>query len=71
MKNNTTLINSLLSIYEINTHYKNIGLVFIAIAFKNQCIFRKFNFNLNRDLNRKISCYAALNILRKMIQNEC
>ena len=27
MKNNTTLINSLLSIYEINTHYKNIGLV--------------------------------------------
>ena len=27
MKNNTTLINSLLSTYEINTHYKNIALV--------------------------------------------
>ena len=49
---------------------KNIGLVFIAIAFKNQCIFRRFNFNLSRDLNRKTSCYAALNIIRKMIQNE-
>ena len=27
MKNNTTLINSLLSTYKINTHYKNIALV--------------------------------------------
>ena len=46
---------------------KDVGLVYIAIAFKNKCISKKFNFNLNRDLNRKLSCYAALNMLRKII----
>lgn len=47
---------------------KKVGLVHIAIAFKNQCISKQFNFNLNRDLNRKLSCYTALNIIRKKIE---
>ena len=50
-----------------NSNDKNIGLVYIGIAFKDQCIVRKFNFNLNRDLNRKMSCYVALNIIKKII----
>ena len=47
---------------------KDIGLVFIAIAFKNECLYKEINFNLNRDLNRKSSCYAALNMIRKTIE---
>ena len=50
-----------------NLDDKNIGLVYIGIAFKNKCISKKFNFNLNRDLNRKLSCYTALNMVRKII----
>jgi len=46
---------------------KEIGLVYIGISFKNKCISRSFNFNLNRELNRKFSCYAALNMIRKLI----
>ena len=49
---------------------KGIGLVYIGIAFKNECVSKKFNFNLNRDLNRKISCYAALNMIRKKINEK-
>ena len=47
---------------------KDVGLVYIALAFKNICICKKFNFNLNRDLNRKLSCYTALNMIRKVIE---
>tara|TARA_Y100000994_G_C15675591_1_gene435580 strand:+ start:153 stop:1370 length:1218 start_codon:yes stop_codon:yes gene_type:complete len=47
---------------------KDVGLVYIALAFKNTCICKKFNFNLNRDLNRKLSCYTALNMIRKVIE---
>jgi len=44
MKNNTTLINSLLSTYEINTHYKNIALILfgtllLAVSSKIQVPF--------------------------------
>ena len=47
---------------------KDVGLVYIALAFKNICICKKINFNLNRDLNRKLSCYTALNMIRKVIE---
>ena len=46
---------------------KDVGLVYIGISFKNKCISKRFNFNLNRSLNRKISCYTALNMIRKVI----
>ena len=49
------------------TKDKKVGLVYIGISFKNKCISRSFNFNLNRELNRKFSCYAALNMIRKII----
>ena len=44
MKNNTTLINSLLSTYEIKTHYKNIALILfgtllLAVSSKIQVPF--------------------------------
>ncbi len=44
MKNNTTLINSLLSTYEINTHYKNsalilFGTLLLAVSSKIQVPF--------------------------------
>ena len=48
---------------------KNVGLVYIGIAYKNECICKQFNFNLTRDLNRKISCYTALNMIRKIIND--
>ena len=46
---------------------KDVGLVYFGISFKDMFISRKFNFNLNRDMNRKFACYAALNIVRKTI----
>ena len=46
---------------------KEVGLVYFGISFKDMFISRKFNFNLNRDMNRKFACYAALNIVRKTI----
>ena len=49
---------------------KDIGLVYIGIDFKNECISKKFNFNLTRNLNRKISCYTALNMIRKKINEQ-
>ena len=48
---------------------KKVGLVYIGICYKNICIAKKFNFNLNRDMNRKITCYVALNIIRKIIND--
>ena len=49
---------------------KDIGLFYIGIDFKSECISKKFNFNLTRDLNRKISCYIALNMIRKKINEQ-
>ena len=49
---------------------KNTGLVYIGISFKDTCFAKEFNFNFNRDLNRKISCYTALNIIKKIINDK-
>ena len=46
---------------------KNIGLVYIGISFKEVSIVKKFNFNLDREINREITCYTALNIIRRVI----
>jgi len=48
---------------------KAVGLVYISISFKDISITRKFNFNLDRDMNRKMTCYAALNMIRKIIND--
>jgi len=48
---------------------KSVGLVYISIYYKDQCTTKKFNFNLTRDMNRKFTCYTALNMIRKAIND--
>ena len=51
------------------SNLKSVGLVYISIYYKNKHTTKKFNFNLNRDMNRKFTCYTALNMIRKVIND--
>ena len=52
---------------EGGTKYKPVGLVYIGISTKNQNITKKYNFNFDRKNNRIITAYKALDIIRKLI----
>ncbi len=49
------------------TDEKPVGLVFISIYFKNKFYTKKFNFFKNRKIHREMTAQAALNMLRKTI----
>jgi nicotinamide-nucleotide amidase len=52
------------------TEDKPVGLVWIAIAFKNKTIARKFQFGDNRERNMQMTTLSALNWLRFELENE-
>ena len=47
------------------TPEKPVGTVFIALADRNSCDVRQYQFPGDRDRVRAITCFAALNLLRK------
>ena len=49
---------------------KPIGLVYIGISSEKKTDVKKFIFNFNRDLHRKITCNTALNMVRLMIERK-
>jgi nicotinamide-nucleotide amidase len=51
------------------TEDKPVGLVWIAIAFKNKTIARKFQFGDNRERNMQMTVLSALNWLRFELEN--
>jgi nicotinamide-nucleotide amidase len=51
------------------TEDKPVGLVWIAIAFKNKTIARKFQFGDNRERNMQMTALSALNWLRFELEN--
>ncbi|MFY7668743.1 MAG: competence/damage-inducible protein A [Crocinitomicaceae bacterium] len=51
------------------TEDKPVGLVWIAIAFKNKTIPRKFQFGDNRERNMQMTALSALNWLRFELEN--
>jgi nicotinamide-nucleotide amidase len=51
------------------TAEKPVGLVWIAIAFKNKTIARKFQFGDNRERNMQMTTLTALNWLRFELEN--
>jgi nicotinamide-nucleotide amidase len=51
------------------TEDKPVGLVWIAIAFKNKTITRKFQFGDNRERNMQMTVLSALNWLRFELEN--
>jgi nicotinamide-nucleotide amidase len=51
------------------TENKPVGLVWIAIAFKNKTIARKFQFGDNRERNMQMTVLSALNWLRFELEN--
>ena len=46
---------------------KPVGLVYISVMFENDIITKKFIFNKDRDINRKITISAALNMIREIV----
>ena len=46
---------------------KPVGLVYISVMFENDIITKKFIFNRDRDINRKITISAALNMIRELV----
>jgi len=46
---------------------KPVGLVYISVMFENDIITKKFIFNKDRDINRKITISAALNMIRELV----
>lgn len=48
---------------------KPVGLVYISLADESGCEVRKFVFYADRELNRNLSVYYALDILRRKIKN--
>lgn len=52
------------------TPSKPVGTVWICVASPGEVITRKFLFNDNRERNIRRASFAALNILRKMIESE-
>ena len=51
------------------TDEKPVGLVWIALAFKNKTISRKFQFGDNRERNMQMTVLSALNWLRFELEN--
>ncbi len=49
---------------------KDVGLVHMALAYKNKIIHRKFNFIPKRNLHREISTEVALNIIRLFLMDK-
>ena len=47
------------------TPEKPVGTVFIALADRNACVVREYQFPGDRGRVRSITCFAALNLLRK------
>ena len=47
---------------------KPVGLIYIAISYKDNYIVKKFNLIPNRDLHREIASNVALNMLRLLIE---
>ena len=47
---------------------KPVGLIYIAISFKNKHICKKFNLMPNRKLHREIATHTALNMLRVLLK---
>jgi nicotinamide-nucleotide amidase len=46
---------------------KPIGLVYIGLSTKNQDYVKKYNLNFNRNINRIVTTYKALNMIRLLI----
>jgi nicotinamide-nucleotide amidase len=47
------------------TPEKPVGTVFIALADRDSCAVRQYQFPGDRDQVRSLTCFAALNLLRK------
>ena len=51
------------------TPEKPVGTVYIALADASSCIVERYNFQGDRDVVRSLTCFTALDWLRKYLLN--
>jgi len=49
------------------TQIKPVGIVFIGISYNGHTSVNQFNFNMNRNLHREMTCTTALNMVRLLL----